>query len=119
MKMKASQIFALLFFLTIFSCEALKNELNAPIKISKNGHKLYYVADHRKDCVGEGNFRCLQIKEKPEDNWSLFYGGIEGFDYEEGYTYVIEVSITKIDRPPADGSSNRVELIKIWVKEKT
>jgi hypothetical protein len=31
------------------------------------------------------------FKENPEEEWSYFYGAIQGFDYEEGYEYVIEV----------------------------
>lgn len=51
--------------------------------------------------------RCLQVKENPADNWSFFYSGIEGFDYEPGYEYVLKVKTEEIENPPADGSSTR------------
>ena len=117
--MRRYSIYFFLLLISLCACDTIKGELKAPIRITKKDHKLFYVADHRVDCVGEGNFRCLQVKEQPEDAWGLFYGPIIGFEYEEGYEYLIEVSIRKIDNPPADGSSQEVSLVKIWAKEKT
>jgi len=40
------------------------------------------------------------------------YSGIEGFTYEEGNEYVLEIKEEKIDNPPADGSSVKCILVK-------
>lgn len=117
--MKIIPLFGSVLFLFLCSCNTAKEDLRSLIQISKKDHKLFYIADHRVDCVGEGSFRCLQVKEQPESEWELFYGPIIGFRYEEGYEYVIEVSIKKIENPPADGSSQEVSLVKIWAREKT
>jgi hypothetical protein len=70
------------------------------------------------DCVGVDPQKCLLYKENLADKWTYFYDTIEGFEYEEGYTYEIEVAVTKIDNPPADGSSLQYVLVKIISKEK-
>ena len=46
------------------------------------------------------------------------YSPIEGFEYEEGYEYVIEVKTENIDNPPIDGSSIKYILTKIISKTK-
>ncbi|GGZ85295.1 hypothetical protein GCM10007028_24380 [Algibacter mikhailovii] len=63
---------------------------------------------------------CLQVKESPDDkNWSNFYSQIEGFDYEPGYLYTIEVRIEDIpeDQIVADGSSIKYILKTVIAKK--
>ena len=62
---------------------------------------------------------CMRVKEGADSAWSLFYSQIEGFDYEEGYEYVLQVEKEKIENPPADGSSIRYKLVKVVSKKKT
>ena len=47
-----------------------------------------------------------------------FFNNIEGFNYEPGYEYLLTVSTTKIENPPADGSSIKYTLIKQISKTK-
>lgn len=77
------------------------------------------VADHRQDCVGVGPQKCLLVKTDGSTDWELFYSGIEGFVYEEGYEYQLLVKREKIKNPPADGSSIRYTLIETVEKIKT
>lgn len=116
---KITSLLGLVLLLFFCSCNSGKEDIRSLIQISKKEHKLLYVADSRVDCVGEGQFQCMLVKERPEDEWQYFYGSILGFDYEEGYEYLIEVSVKKIDNPPADGSSKEISLVKVWSKEKT
>lgn len=81
--------------------------------------KTFYVADHLVDCVGVAPQKCMLIREKQTDPWSNFYGSIGGFDYEEGYEYLIKVKVTKIKNPPADGSSLKYSLVEVLRKRKT
>ncbi|MFD1315397.1 DUF4377 domain-containing protein [Namhaeicola litoreus] len=81
--------------------------------------KTFYVADHLVDCVGVAPQKCMLIREKQTDPWSNFYGRIDGFDYEEGFEYLIKVKETKIKNPPADGSSLKYTLIEVLRKRKT
>lgn len=80
---------------------------------------IFYVADTKGDCYGVGKGLCLQIKEKPDEPYALFYSGIEGFSYEEGYYYKLEVMRVKKERPPADGSAYNYYLINIISKERS
>lgn len=43
---------------------------------------------------------------------------IDGFGYEEGYIYKVRVRVMDIAAPPADGYTEKYELIEIISKEK-
>lgn len=79
--------------------------------------KTLIIADHKADCVGEAPQQCLLIKEAEGDNWQFFYSGIEGFEYEAGFEYRIEVKVYEVPNPPADGSSKRYVLKRIINKQ--
>jgi len=81
--------------------------------------KHIYVADHLADCTGVGPQKCMLIKEKIVDEWTTFYDQIEGFEYEEGYEYLLNVKIKTIKNPPADGSSLKYTLVEVFEKKKT
>jgi len=70
------------------------------------------VGPNKVDCIGEGPRKCLII------NGERSYNSINGFEYEEGYSYILEVNITRVENPPADGSSLRYDLIKVISKER-
>lgn len=58
--------------------------------------------------IGEGLFLTYLVQEGNNigtDNWTKFYGNIEGFDYESGKIYNLSLIIEQVDNPPADGSS--------------
>ena len=65
-------------------------------------------------CMGVGPMTCLQVRRDPNAEWTLFYGGIEGFSPEPGYAYAIEVEIIRRSSPiPADASDRRYRLRRI------
>ncbi len=79
----------------------------------------FYVADTKADCYGVSNRPCLQVKEKPGEPYALFYSGIDGFTYEEGYNYKLEIMRVKRENPPADASAYTYYLIKVLNKERS
>jgi len=81
--------------------------------------KMLIVADHLENCVGVGPQSCMLVKEKPEDEWTYFYDQIEGFKYEEGFTYELLVNEIPVSNPAADASSLRYELKNIISKTPT
>ncbi len=85
----------------------------SPAGAQAHATKTLWVAHYRADCGGVGPQKCLLVKEEQYSPWQLFYGQIEGFDYVEGYGYELRVVEEKIDNPPADGTSIRVELIEV------
>ena len=74
---------------------------------------ILHVHSNLVDCVGVGPQKCMQVRESPHLEWKLFYDGIEGFDFQEGTNYKLEVIIKKTENPPADASSQRYILHQI------
>ena len=57
------------------------------------------------------------VKYDGDQEWSLFYSHIEGFDYQEGYEYVLNVKVTTISDPPMDASSKDYKLNHVISRE--
>ncbi|UHG89156.1 DUF4377 domain-containing protein [Spirosoma oryzicola] len=76
------------------------------------------ISDRRQDCVGVGPQQCMLVKEKDDTGWKLFYGGIDGFAYEEGFEYKLMVRRETIENPPMDGSSFQYTLVELVEKVK-
>lgn len=74
------------------------------------------VASSQGDCVGVAPQKCLLIMREGENTWEYWYDGIEGFDYEPGYEYVILIHHEKIENPPADRPNVRYVLDKMVSK---
>ena len=74
---------------------------------------ILYVDSKLVDCVGIGPQQCMLVKENLDDEWEFFYQSIAGFEYEEGISYKIHVSITQVENPSTDGSSLKYALLEI------
>ncbi|MDR0660383.1 MAG: DUF4377 domain-containing protein [Prevotellaceae bacterium] len=68
------------------------------------------VASHKADCVGVAPQKCLLIKTGASTDREYVYSEIEGFDYEEGYEYELDIKEVEVKDPPADASSVRYVL---------
>ena len=75
--------------------------------------KTVYIGPERVECEGEGPQMCYQYKEDPEGDWQLYYFGIDGFEYEEGYVYELYVLESSVENPPAGGSSSSLTLLAV------
>ena len=76
------------------------------------------VKDKLMDCTGAGPMKCMMVRTGDEKEFSYFYSPIEGFTFEEGFTYELKVEVTDVDNPPADASSKRYRLIEVISKTK-
>lgn len=65
------------------------------------------------DCEGVAPQTCMQIAESADGEYEYFYDQIKGFSFEEGTSYVIDVSIEEVVDPPEDASSLRYTLVEI------
>jgi len=74
------------------------------------------VAHFVSDCVGVGPQQCLNVRESADDDWTLWYDPIGGFEHEAGYDYRLVISETHVADPPADASSIRWTLIEVLEK---
>lgn len=65
------------------------------------------------ECEGVAPQMCMQVAESEDGEYEYFYDQIEGFDFVEGTSYVIDVTVQEIEDPPADGSSIAYTLVEI------
>lgn len=64
-------------------------------------------------CEGVAPMECMQVSYTEDGEPELFYDSIDGFAHEEGTSYVIDVQVTEVASPPADGSSLDYALVEI------
>ncbi len=108
--MKTKVFFVLILsFVLAFSCETMNNE---------NEEKTLFIASKTINCIGVIPQQCLLVKTKDKEDWEYFYSTISGFNYEEGFEYVIVVLEEKVNNPIEDSSSSKYSLIKIESKIK-
>lgn len=110
---RLSTLFLLLFVsvMTLAACDSLG--LTPTESDSAEGvEKTIYVGSEMVDCEGEGPQQCLLVKENPEDEYTLWYQPIAGFDYEPGYEYELVIEETTVSDPPAGGSSIQWTLVE-------
>ena len=95
-----------LLFILVLSCTSVQSE----------EIRTLYIADHLADCTGVSKQKCMLVKESLEEDWTYFYDGISGFDYEEGYSYELRVKVQEVENPPADASNIRYTLSELVSK---
>ena len=81
--------------------------------------KTIYVGPYTVDCVGVAPQQCMLVKESPEDEWASYYDRIEGFVYEDGFEYKLQILEEEVENPPADASSVRWVLIEVLDKSRS
>ena len=79
--------------------------------------KTFYIDSSLADCMGVAPMKCMKVKENPSDDWQLFYSSIQGFEYQPGFSYTLQVKQFDVPTPPADAPSIRYELVKIVEKK--
>jgi len=80
---------------------------------SKSNVETITVASDYGDCVGLVPQKCLLIKFEGKSDWEFWYSGIDEFNYEPGYEYVLEVKKETLPDPvPADRSSIKYVFVK-------
>lgn len=72
----------------------------------------WHIADALEDCVGVAPMKCMRIRRADNPEWELFYDNIDGFEWQEGTRYILEVDVIDVENPPADASSKRYVLVK-------
>lgn len=83
---------------------------------STTEERVIYIDSKAVQCTGVVSQECLQVRECLEDEWTLFYDRIKGFDYEPGYNYKILVAEKIVDNPPADDPLFQWSLVEVLSK---
>lgn len=65
------------------------------------------------ECTGVGPMECLQVSYTEGGEPKLFHDVIDGFTFTEGTAYVLDVEVTEVADPPADGSSLAYRLVEV------
>jgi hypothetical protein len=60
----------------------------------------------------------LRVRTSKTEEWSLFYRTIEGFTFEPGFSYELELEAVATPDAPADAPSNRLRVVNILSKTK-
>jgi len=102
----------LLLTLVFFSCVTTKRDKN---------ENIFWINSAKTECVGVAPMSCLQIQKRKtiiQNNWELFYTTIEGFDYQPGFIYKLNVKEEHFENVPADASSIKYTLVEVLEKKK-
>lgn len=81
------------------------------------------VNAHTVTCTGEMEGTCLLVQEGDQiggETWSYFYyhNSIEGFTYEPGFVYNLQVTKTHVASPAQDASTINYRLIHVLSRAK-
>lgn len=72
-----------------------------------------WIGPELADCEGVAPMECMQVAYSEDGETQFFYDSIDGFDYQEGTSYVIDVEVTEVENPPADASSLSYTLVEV------
>lgn len=107
----------------LFKLFVLALLLSCSVNTGAIGEANMRVNSYTAECVGEMEGTCLLVQEGDKmgtEDWEYFYyvDSIEGFSYEPGFIYDLQVKKIPIENPPMDGSSIKYELVKVISKKK-
>lgn len=107
--MKKTGFLLIAVIVLLFACNSSKDTVKMTI------------ASEKRMAMGVAPMEVLLVKEGDAVDWSFFYSNIEGFDYQPGYEYILEVKKENKEHPtPADVSSVKYTLVKeVSKSEKT
>ncbi|ESP92559.1 DUF4377 domain-containing protein [Pseudoalteromonas luteoviolacea] len=86
---------------------------SAQNNINKGYTETIKLSPYRSPCTSVTQQLCLRVEGDEEQEFELFYGDIENFDYRWGTRYELIVEVKDIENPPADSSSKRYQLSEI------
>ena len=82
-----------------------------------------YVGPELVDCANTGERQCLQLREGASGGWFYLNGAIEGFQYEQGYEYELQILeeegdgavklslIQMVNKVPVDMTASQVAVL--------
>ena len=72
-----------------------------------------FVGPYQVICTGVGPQMCMLVKDSPDGEYQLFYGAIEGFEYDPGFEYELLITVAEVENPPADVSNLSYTLVEV------
>ena len=71
------------------------------------------IEPYKVACMGFVTQMCMLTQNETETEPAFEYDSIEGFDFEWGKRYEVITETTELSDPPADGSSQRIDLVEV------
>jgi hypothetical protein len=71
------------------------------------------IAPAKVECYGVFLQECFQIRDVGAAEWELMFESIDGFSFEQGFSYVVRVERTTIENPVPDGPGYRWRLLEL------
>lgn len=108
-KLNISSIAGMLLLFFAQSCSVGHVEGLGAIEMMRVNH-------FKQTAFGEGPVLVMLVQEGQDigsEDWTYFYNEIEGFDYQPGFVYDLQVRKKKIKNPPEDASSIKYILVKV------
>lgn len=102
-----------LLVLAISACSSGSGGTAASAPATEGEVVRMWIQPELADCVGVGPMECLQVSYTEDGTPEFFYSAIDGFQFVEGTSYVIDVRVTDVPSPPADGSSLAYTLVEV------
>lgn len=99
--------------LTVLAGGCGTSDASSPSTASGDEVVRMWIEPELAECTGVGPMECLQVAYTDGGETELFYSTIDGFEYVEGTSYVIDVKVTPVASPPADGSSLSYSLVGV------
>lgn len=93
---------------TLVGCDVLS--LGNPARLT------FIVQHYAAECKGFIIQRCLLVKAPNQADFHVLFGEIEGFVYEWGSVYTLEVDEQQVPNPPQDSSPTQLVLHKLISK---
>lgn len=109
-----------ILFISIFSFAQINKKKVSKKQTLPPNTQVWTINAERAQCEGATTMQCLLVKKQGQKSFEFFYNNIIGFDYEEGFTYVIWVKQEAKTPPiPADASIYNYVLVKVVSKKET
>ena len=80
--------------------------------------EILVLGPHTQRCFGPFEQDCFMEYNEKAGRWHFFYDGIQGFDFEPGYIYTLEVRLEEREAGLQDVGRYSYHLIKIVDKVK-
>jgi len=106
-KRLSSLVMALLVVFNLVACGQKR------ATTQESAERTIYVGPQLVDCAGTGQRQCLQLREGATGGWFYLNGAIEGFQYEEGYEYELQILEEAAEKQADGGAAVKLTLLQV------
>jgi hypothetical protein len=110
-------LFVLVFALFLLSACGVENPFS--LLVDEGEHiEIITIGPYTERCQGFIEQDCYLEYNEESDRWEFFYEGIQGFDFEPGFIYTLEVRLEDRGTEIQDVGRYAYHLVKVIEKKK-